>query len=52
MNNSDLKMTEEQKTLLEQIAKELNGELTHYICCDLYSTHQKIEITYDAKSKR
>mgnify|MGYP003337365278 FL=1 len=44
-------MTEEQKLLLEQIAEELGGKLTYWVCCDRTTEHQKIMIEY-AHTKR
>ena len=45
-------MTEEQKALLETIAEELGGKLTYWVCCDKFTQHNKIVITYDAQQKR
>jgi hypothetical protein len=39
-------MTEEQKTLLEIVAKELGGKLQFLYCSDKYTEHQKIVIEY------
>ena len=45
------KMNEEQKEKLNTIATELDGVLEHYSCSDNYTSHKKIVITYDVKSK-
>ena len=45
------KMNEEQKEKLNTIATELDGKVEHYSCCDNYTSHKKIVITYDVKSK-
>jgi hypothetical protein len=45
------KMTEEQKEKLNMIAQELDGKVEHYSCSDNYTSHKKIIITYDVKSK-
>jgi len=45
-------MTEEQRTLLELITKELNGKMTEWIYSDPNITKRKIVIEYDVKSKR
>ena len=34
-----------------EIAKELDGKVEHYSCSDNYTTHKKIIIKYDVKSK-
>jgi cell division protein ZapA (FtsZ GTPase activity inhibitor) len=44
-------MIEEQKEKLNTIATELDGKVEHYSCCDNYTSHKKIVITYDVKSK-
>lgn len=44
-------MTDEQKALLEMVAKELGGVVEYWTCCDLKSTHEKIVIKYNVKSK-
>ena len=44
-------MNEEQKEKLNAIVKELDGAVEHYSCSDNYTTHKKIVITYDVKSK-
>jgi hypothetical protein len=44
-------MTEEQKQMLETIAKELGGKVEYFLCSDLHSRHRKIVITYDAQQK-
>ena len=36
---------------INQIAKELDGVVEHYSCSDNYTSHKKIIITYDVKSK-
>ncbi len=44
-------MTEEQKALLEMVAKELGGTLTYWTCADKHTSSQKIVIEY-GKSKK
>ena len=44
-------MTEEQKELLKEITKQLNGKLSLWVCSDKYSEHKKIVIEY-AQQKR
>ena len=53
-------MNEEQKEKLKWlvvqpyfsiIAKELDGVVEHYSCSDNYTSHKKIIIKYDVKSK-
>jgi cell division protein ZapA (FtsZ GTPase activity inhibitor) len=44
-------MNEEQKEKLNTIAKELDGMVEHYSCSDNYTSHKKIIIKYDVKSK-
>ena len=36
---------------INEIAKELDGVVEHYSCSDNYTTHKKIIIKYDVKSK-
>ncbi len=36
---------------LDNIVNALDGELKHYICTDRTTTHQKIVIEYDHKTK-
>ena len=45
------KMNEEQKEKLNTIATELDGVVEHYSCSDNYTSHKKIIIKYDVKSK-
>ena len=45
-------MTEEQKALLEMIAKQLGGVVEYKTYCDLKTTHEKVVITYDVKQRR
>ena len=44
-------MTEEQKAILEMVAEELGGVIEYWNCCDPKSTHEKITIKYNVKSK-
>ena len=44
-------MTEEQKEKLNMITTELDGKVEHYSCSDNYTSHKKIVIKYDVKSK-
>ena len=44
-------MTEEQREKLNMITTELDGKVEHYSCSDNYTSHKKIVITYDVKSK-
>lgn len=39
------------KTKLEELSKELDGQISFHICADKYSTHKKIEIVYDRKKR-
>ena len=36
---------------INEIAKELDGVVEHYSCSDNYTSHKKIIIKYDVKSK-
>jgi len=44
-------MTEEQKALLEMVAEELGGKLSHWVCTDKFSNYQKIVIEYGYAKK-
>ena len=44
-------MTDEQKALLEIVAQELGGKLSHWVCCDKFNSSQKIVIEYDFQRK-
>lgn len=44
-------MTEEHKLLLETIAEELNGKLTHWYSCNRTNEHYKIVIEYGNQRK-
>jgi len=44
-------MNEEQKEKLNMIAQELDGKVEHYSCSDNYTSHKKIIIKNDYKSK-
>ena len=44
-------MIEEQKEKLNTIATELDGKVEYYSCSDKYTSHKKIVIKYDVKSK-
>ena len=44
-------MTEEQKFLLEMVAEELGGKLTHWYFCDRTHEHQRIVIEYGHQRK-
>jgi hypothetical protein len=44
-------MTEEQKALLEMVAEELGGKLSHWVCTDKFNSFQKIVIEYDFQRK-
>ena len=39
-------MTEEQKKILETLAKNLDGKLQFFYCSDKYTEHKKIVIEY------
>ena len=39
------------KPVLEEITKELDGEIHYYWCCDKYTTGKKIEIIYDRQKR-
>ncbi len=44
-------MTEQQKALLESLAKELNGKLSYWTYSDKNTQHKKIVIEYDYARK-
>lgn len=39
------------KPLLEELTKELGGEIHYYWSCDKYTTSKKIEIIYDRQKR-
>lgn len=45
-------MTEEQKALLEMVAEELGGKITHQICISKHSEYKQIIIEYDKQNRQ
>lgn len=39
------------KLVLEELTKELGGEIHYYWSCDKYTTSKKIEIIYDRQKR-